>query len=131
MTDLVFSASTLHHVPDLDEALHRIRDLRNPSGRVVLFDNVAVTPAVPRWWFRGEALRRFAGDLWGRRRPWREAVEVLRLQMHPAWLDHLTTDRFLSPAEFRRRYGAVFPGAQFTDLYRTCVLTWESEVAAS
>ena len=127
--DLVFTASTLHHVPDLDDVLHRIRGLLNPGGRVVLLDNVSSKPAVPRWWFRREAIRRFVGDVWGRRRPLLEAVEVLRLQMHPAWLDHVTTDRFLSPAEFRHRYGDVFPGGQFTDLYRTCVLTWQNEVA--
>lgn len=125
--DLVFSASTLHHVPDLDDALRRIRGLLTPGGRVVLLDNVSLTPAVPRWWFRREALRRLAGDLLRRRRPVQEAIELCRLQMHPAWLDHVTSDRFLSPSEFRRRYGSVFPGGHFTDLYRSCVLTWHDE----
>jgi ubiquinone/menaquinone biosynthesis C-methylase UbiE len=128
--DLVFSASTLHHVPDLDDALRRIRALVSPGGRVVLLDNVSARPSVPGWWFRREALRRLAGDLAGRRRPLREAIEVFRLQTHPAWLDHVTSDRFLSPAEFRRRYGDVFPGGDFTDLYRTCILTWHDELAA-
>lgn len=127
--DLVFSAFTLHHVPDLDAALHRIRSLLNPGARVVLLDNVAPKPAVPRWWFRREALRRFAGDVVARRRPLPEAVEMLRLLLHPAWLDHVTSDRFLSPSEFRQRYGNVFPGGDFTDLYRSCVLTWQDQVA--
>ena len=122
--DLAFSASTLHHVPDLDGALQRIRSLLAPGGRVVLLDNVAATPAVPRWWFRREALRRFGADVLRRQRPLREALELLRLQLNRAWLDHVTTDRFLSPSEFRQHYGAVFPGGQFADLYRTCVLTW-------
>lgn len=126
--DLVFTAFTLHHVPELDDALQGIRDLLAPGGRVVILDNVASQPAVPRWWFRREALRCFVGDLLGRRRPLREAIEVLRLQMHPAWLDHVTTDRFQSPSEFRRRYGGIFPGGHFDDLYRACVLTWQDEV---
>ena len=125
--DLVFSAYTLHHVPNLDDALHQIRSLLAPGGLVVLFDNVASTPAVPRWWFKREALKRFLADVARRQRPLREAVEVLRLQTHPAWLDHLTTDRFLSPSDFRHRYGSVFPGGKYTDLYRTCVLTWQAE----
>jgi ubiquinone/menaquinone biosynthesis C-methylase UbiE len=124
--DLVFSASTLHHVPDLDPTLNGIRDLLTPGGRAVLLDNVSSTPAVPGWWFRKEAVRRFAGDLMERRRPLPEAIELLRLQMHPAWLDHVTTDRFLSPSDFRHRYGEIFPGGHFTDLYRSCVLTWRS-----
>ena len=124
--DFVFSASTLHHVPELEDALCQIRDLLAPGGRVVLLDNVSSTPAVPRWWFQREALRRFVEDVVGRRRPWREAAELFRLLMHPAWLDHVTTDRFLSPSEFRHRYGRVFPGGEFTDLYRSCVLSWQA-----
>lgn len=123
--DLVFSAFTLHHVPDLDDALHRIRDLLTSGGRVVLLDNVSFKPAVPRWWFRREALRHFVGDLLRRRRPLREAIEVFRLQTHPAWLDHVTSDRFLSPSEFRHRYCRLFPGVHFTDLYRACALAWQ------
>lgn len=67
------------------------------------------------------------GDLVGGRRPLPEALELFRLQLHPAWLDHVTSDRFLSPSEFRHRYGGVFPGGRFTDLYRACVLTWPAE----
>jgi ubiquinone/menaquinone biosynthesis C-methylase UbiE len=129
--DLVFSASTLHHVPDLDDALRRIRGLLTPGGGVVLLDNVFAKPAMPRWWIKKEAFRRCLADLWARRRPLREAVELLRLDTHPAWLDHVTSDRFLSPEEFRHRYGAIFPGAHFADLYGTCVLTWHDEVARS
>jgi hypothetical protein len=42
----------------------------------------------------------------------------------PAWLDHVTSDRFLSPAEFAHRYGQAFPGATFTDLHRTRAMCW-------
>jgi ubiquinone/menaquinone biosynthesis C-methylase UbiE len=124
--DLVFSAKTLHHVDGLEEALRAIRSLLNPGGRVVLIDIVASQPAIPRWWFRREALRSCVSDVLHRRRPLREAVEVLRLQMHPGWLDHVTTDRFLSPSVFRQRYGGVFPGGQFTDLHFACLLTWQA-----
>jgi hypothetical protein len=60
-----------------------------------------------------------------RRRPWPEAIELLRLLWNPRWLDHVTTDRFLSPSEFRQQYAGVFPGGQFTDLYFACLLTWQ------
>ena len=123
--DLVFSSATLHHVPDLDDALSHIRGLLNPGGRVVLHDNVASQPAFSRWWFRREGLRNCFRDVVGRRRPVGEAIELLRLMMHPAWLDHLTSDRFLSPSGFRQRYGSIFPDGQFTDLYFGCVLTWQ------
>jgi SAM-dependent methyltransferase len=124
--DLILSAYALHHVADLEYTLCGIRELCAPSGRVVLIDNVAPRPAVPRRWFVGEALRILAGDLLRRRRPPAEAWELYRLNTEPAWLDHLTTDRFLHPAEFAERYQAVFPGARLADLYRARGLCWDA-----
>ena len=123
--DLVFSAYALHHLDDLEQALWGIRELAAPGGRVVLVDNVAPRPAVPRRWFVGQAVRILAGDLLGRRRPPGEAWELFRLNTHPLWLDHLVADRFLSPAELARRYSQVFPGARFTDLYRARAMCWD------
>jgi len=123
--DLVLSAYALHHVPDLDQTLEGIRDLVVPGGWVVLIDNVAPRPAVPRWWFVKEAVHILLGDLLYRRRPPSEAWELYRLNIHPAWLDHLTSDRFLNPSEFAKRYSRVFAGAGFTDLYRTRAMCWQ------
>jgi SAM-dependent methyltransferase len=123
--DLVLSAYALHHLDDLDEALHAIRALIAPGGRVMLIDNVAPTPQVSRRWFVSEAIRTLAADLLQRRRPPGQAWELLRLNLDRAWLDHLTSDRFLSPQQFADRYGEVFPGATFTDLYRARTICWE------
>ncbi len=124
--DLVLSTHALHHVDDLERSLLGIRELVAPGGRVVLVDNVAPTPAVPRRWFVNEAVRTLVGDLLRRRRPAGEAWELYRLNTDPAWLDHVTTDRFLSPEEFAQHYGQVFPGARFTDLYRTRAMCWDA-----
>jgi len=123
--NLVFSAYALHHVPDLDQTLWRLRQLCAPWGRVVLVDNVAPTPAVSRRWFVQEALRTLTLDLLRHRRPVPEAWELFNLSTDPAWLDHLTSDRFLTPEEFAEQYGQVFPGARFTDLYRARAMYWE------
>jgi SAM-dependent methyltransferase len=124
--DLVLSTHALHHVVDLRQTLLGIRGLCAPGGRVVLVDNVAPRPAVPRRWFITEAIRTLALDLLRRRRPLSEVWELYRLNTDPAWLEHVTTDRFLSPDQFAQRYGAVFPGAQFTDLYRTRAMCWHT-----
>jgi ubiquinone/menaquinone biosynthesis C-methylase UbiE len=124
--DLVVSTHALHHVEDLEQTLCGIRELAAPGGRVVLVDNVAPTPAVARWWFVKEAMRTLAVDLLRRRRPAGEAWELYRLSVDPAWLDHVTSDRFLSPAQFTHEYGQVFPGAAFTDLYRTRAMCWDA-----
>jgi len=124
--DFILSAYALHHVDDheLDQVLGQIRRLVAPGGRVVLIDNVAPTPQVPRRWFIREAIRILAVDLLRHRRPAGEALELYRLNIDPAWLDHVTSDRFLTPQQFTQRYGAVFPGARFTELYRARALCW-------
>ena len=122
--DLVFSAYTLHHVTEPDGALHRLRSLVRPGGQVLLVDLVDERRPVPRAWFRAEAWRTFRADLWTRRRPVAEAVELLRLQLDPEWLDHQTTDRLLTPAEWDRRCRAVFPGASIRPLGRARALSW-------
>ena len=121
--DLVFSAHTLHHV-ELDSALHRIRSLVRPGGQVLLVDVVDDRPQVPRSWLRGQAWRMLAADLRHRRRPVREAVELLRLQLDPDWLDHQTSDRLLPAADWDARCRAVFPGATITPLRRARALDW-------
>jgi SAM-dependent methyltransferase len=122
--DLVFSAHTLHHVPDLRQALPRIRELVRPGGQAILVDNVDPRRQASRRWFKAEARRALVEDLRRRRRPTREAVEVYRLSTHPAWLDHVTTDVFLTPDEFDATYTAVFPGAVVTPMYRARALHW-------
>ncbi len=123
--DFVLSTHTLHHVPDLGFALEQIRSLVRPGGQVVLIDNVDPRHQAPRRWFRAEARQALLLDLWHRRRPLREAIELYRLSTHPGWLDHLTTDVFLTAEEFRQVYGAVCPGADFTPMYRTLAMHWQ------
>lgn len=129
--DLVFSAYTLHHVPDLPAALRQIRSLVAPGGFAVLIDNVDHRRQVPASWFRAEARKALWADLTGRRRPVREAVEAYRLSTHPAWLGHLSTDVFLTPADFGRLYRAAFPGSELTPMYRATAVVWTDGLPSS
>ncbi len=122
--DFVLCTHTLHHVSDLQPTLRQIRGLLTPGGQAVIVDNVDPRHQAPRRWFRDEARRALLLDLRHRRRPIRQAVEVYRLSTHPGWLDHLSTDVFLAPEEFQQMYGTVFPGAEFTPLYRTMAMHW-------
>lgn len=122
--DVVFSAYTLHHVPELDSALHRMRSLVRPGGRMLLVDLVDERRPVPRAWFRSEAWRTLGADVRYRRRPLPEAVELLRLQLDPDWLDHQTTDRLLPPDDWTAHCRAVFPGAAITPLHRARAVAW-------
>lgn len=122
--DLVFTAHTLHHVPDLQRALSGIRRLVRPGGQVIAVDNVDERRTVPREWFVREARRALRDDLLRRRRPVREAWETYRLSTHPAWLDHLTTDVFLPPGEWEQIGRSAFPGCEITPMYRARALHW-------
>jgi SAM-dependent methyltransferase len=121
--DLVLSVNTLHHLPDLDGALDHLRRLTRPAGLVVLADCVARRPTLPRWWFAGGAVRDLLVDL--ARRP-AHARQLWGLRTDPAWLDHVTRDRYLSRAAFERRYAQAFPGAHFQPLGGFHAMRWHA-----
>lgn len=122
--DLVFTAHTLHHAPDLELALTEIRDLVRPGGQAIVIDNVDDRRQVPRAWFVREARRALYADVRHRRRGVREAWEAYRLSVHPGWLDHLTTDTFLPPAEWDAAARRVLPGCRIAPMYRARAVHW-------
>jgi SAM-dependent methyltransferase len=124
--DLVLCAYALHHV-EMDSTLHRIRSLVRPGGQVLVVDMVDDRPVLPRRELRREAVRTFGADLRHRRRPLREAVELLRLQLDPDWLDHRAADRLRSAADWDAHCRAVLPGATITPLHRARALDWRRD----
>jgi SAM-dependent methyltransferase len=127
--DLVFSAYTLHHVPEIESTLHRIRSLVRPGGLVLLVDLVDDRVSVPRSWFRRRAWRTFRDDLRRRRRPVSEAVELLRLQLDRDWLDHQTTDQLRCAEDWDAHCRSVFPGAVIGPLDRARAVAWVKKPA--
>lgn len=121
--DLVLSVGTLHHVPDLEAALAKIRGLVARGGTAILADLVANRDRLPKWFFRAGAVLQLARDLGARRA---SAWERFRLATHPAWIDHLASDRYLSAAEFDRRYCAALPGATTRMVAQFRVCTWHA-----
>lgn len=101
--DLVISSMVLHHVPDLPLTLRRIGRLVAPGGTAILLDTIGPAPESRMehyWWSAKEFLR----DL---RHAWRR----LRVNVEPAWVNHLVSDRWLSADAFAETYGSAFPGA--------------------
>ena len=125
--DLLLGTHALHHVEDLDLALHQIHSLVRPGGAAILVDSVDERRQVPRAWFRAEARKALLLDIRRHRRPLQEAAELYKLSTHPAWLAHLERDVFLTPEEYEQTYSRVFPGARFTQFYRTVGMTWEDQ----
>jgi SAM-dependent methyltransferase len=127
--DLVFSSTTLHHVPDLEAALRHLRGLVRAGGTAILIDNVASRQTPPRWVHVGGAIRDFPADVW--RVGMRPAGWLVRFRASAPWLDHLASDRYLPRHEFERRYGAIFPGARFANLGYAHALVWEKKNPAA
>jgi len=127
--DLVFSSTTLHHVPDLDAAILHLRELVRPGGIAILIDNVASRPTPPRWVYVLGALRDVPSDV--ARIGARKAGWLLKFRTSPAWLHHLASDRYLTRQAFERRYGAIFPEARFESLGYAHGLVWEKKNPAA
>ena len=127
--DLVFSSTTLHHVPDLDAALMHLRDLVRPGGIAILIDNIAARPTPPRWVHVLGAVRHVPSDV-GRLGA-RQARWLFKFRTSASWLDHLASDRYLSRERFEHRYGSIFPDARFQNLGYAHALVWEKKNPAA
>jgi len=46
------------------------------------------------------------------------AADVVRLRLHPAWLEHVTTNIPLTTDQLHQQYEAVFPGVEFAALHK-------------
>lgn len=101
--DLVVSIMTLHHVPEVLPTLERISELVAPGGLAVLVDAVGAAPR-SRFLHNAWAVLTLGGDI---RRAWKK----FRVAIDKQWVDHLLSDRFLSPAEFEALYRHAFGDA--------------------
>ena len=117
--DTVFSVNTIHHLRAHDVVLPHLRSLLVPGGHLVVADIVD-----PGGWDSGvdwhihEAFVSAENSYRNRSQDPEVAADFLRLQLHPAWLEHVTTNIPLTREQFHTQYGAVFPGAEFAELDR-------------
>jgi 2-polyprenyl-3-methyl-5-hydroxy-6-metoxy-1,4-benzoquinol methylase len=124
--DLVLCVNTIHNVSDPEPVLSHIRGLVAPGGHAVIVDIVRPYAwSNTRWWQYVDAAGLAAGTL-VRRHSLGDALAVLRLRWHPAWIEKVTKQNAtLRRAEFRQRYGPTFPGATFADLRPVvCAMAW-------
>ncbi len=113
--DYVVSHTLFHHLSGaLEPVLEAVKRSVKPGGRVVFVDILA--EGLMKW--NAAFARRIGAVITSvsgiRRSGLRKAYESYRQATHPAWMNHLRTDRFLPRKAFLARFGAVFPGAKFT-----------------
>jgi ubiquinone/menaquinone biosynthesis C-methylase UbiE len=121
--DLIVSAATFHHLPDLPAALDAIKKLLNPHGKIVFLDNISEVETPATIGYILGAARDFIPDCstYG----FRNALRLLKFRLSPGWLKHLASDRYLSERRFRKIYSRCFPGCYFVKLGCFMGVIWE------
>jgi len=117
--DLVLSVMALHHVPDLAATLDKVCELVTPGGLAILVDPAyPVAPPKGPWQYHWRNFVDFANDI-------RRAVEKYRLKSDRSWIEHLMSDRFLTPEEFVHAYSTALPGVVISPVRGLHTAVWE------
>ncbi|NQE35095.1 class I SAM-dependent methyltransferase [Microcoleus asticus] len=121
--DLIVSATTFHHLPNLPAALSVIKQLLNRHGKIVFLDNISEIERPATIGYIVGAARDFLPDCstYG----FRTASRLLRFRLSPSWLKHLASDRYLSERQFKKIYSRCFPGCYFVKLGCFMGVIWE------
>ena len=121
--DLIVSAGTFHHLPNLPAALDAIKKMLNPHGKIVFLDNISEVETPATIGYILGAARDFLPDCstYG----FRNALRLLKFRLSPGWLKHLASDKYLSERRFRKIYSRCFPGCYFVKLGCFMGVIWE------
>jgi ubiquinone/menaquinone biosynthesis C-methylase UbiE len=121
--DLIVSAATFHHLPNLPATLNAIKKMLNPHGKIVFLDNISEVETPATIGYILGAARDFIPDCstYG----FRNALRLLKFRLSPGWLKHLASDRYLSERRFRKIYSRCFPGCYFVKLGCFMGVIWE------
>lgn len=122
--DLIVSAATFHHLPNLPAALSSVKKLLNRQGKVVFLDNVSEVETPGTIGYIIAALRDFRPDC--AKYGFRNASRLLKFRLSPSWLKHLASDKYLSEGRFKKIYGRCFPGCYFVKLGCFMGVIWEN-----
>lgn len=125
--DFVYSYGTLHHV-DHSIALAEIRRVLKPTGLAVVVDFIADGGRHrSKWTLVLAALRAFRG-YWCRLGPI-DAIRITAFRLSPSWLNHATTDEFLTCEEFVRLHRSAVPDVRFHNIPGAMTAIWGNNTA--
>jgi len=97
--------------------LPHLRSLTKPGGHLVLVDITDPGDWRSLDWHIHEAFADAEESYRSRSRDSDVAADVVRLRLHPAWLEHVTTNIPLTTDQLHQQYEAVFPGVEFAALH--------------
>jgi SAM-dependent methyltransferase len=122
--DFIASHTTFHHLEHPMRTLAALRHLIAPGGRIAIVDAVSERAAIPAWHFAAGAPLALPSDLVHHGPT--AALRLLRFRLSRPWLEHLASDRYLSPGAFRRLFGDALPGAAFEAVGPFLGVVWEA-----
>jgi SAM-dependent methyltransferase len=112
--DVVLSVHALHHVGDPGVVLPHVRSLLSSGGRLIVADIVD-----PGGWRTREFHRERAFDnarlVYQLTDDADAAADVVRLLLHPRWLQLIEADTPLTRNAFHSAYDDAFPGAAYAE----------------
>ena len=128
--DVVLSVHTLHHVGSADAVLPHVRSLLAPGGRLIAAD--IIDPGgwrtrefqIDRAFDDARVVYQLTGEA-------DAAADVVRLLLHPRWLQLAEHDTPLPRTAFHAAYEDAFPGAEFADDLHPmmCGAVWQAPSA--
>jgi ubiquinone/menaquinone biosynthesis C-methylase UbiE len=127
--DAVVSHTTLHHMADLEATLSRLKSLVTPGGRLIVVDIVKGWLPIHPVVLRLSALLDF--PMHAGRYGADAALRILKFRVSRSWIEHVLTDSFLTPDQFKGAYEGVLPGSRVAPVGSFMSVVWERSDATA
>jgi SAM-dependent methyltransferase len=107
--DLIYSHTTFHHL-NVPHVLEKCKNMLAPGGVLYIIDNVSKRPTPPTLTYIIGAIMEYQGN--HQRYGSQDAKRIFRHSVSSNWLAHLSSDRYLSEADYHSVYGSILHGCE-------------------
>ncbi|GIP35344.1 class I SAM-dependent methyltransferase [Paenibacillus sp. J2TS4] len=121
--DLIVSRTTFHHLNSIPSVISKMKELLNSSGRIVILDNVSEIETPATYVYILGAILEFIPHC--RKFGLKNAIRVFKHNTSKSWLEHLSSDKYLSEQGYHDLYGKLLPNCRFQRLGWAMGVVWE------
>lgn len=100
--DLIVSRTTLHHITNKIKLINKLKSLLSDDGKIVIVDNVSEVATPKRLLNVAGAYLDLLPNLM--KHGYRSGIRIFKHSTSKEWLDHLSSDVYLSEKETRKLY---------------------------
>ncbi|MBU3102009.1 MULTISPECIES: class I SAM-dependent methyltransferase [Clostridium] len=123
--DFIVSRTTFHHLSDVPTILNKIKALLNKNGRFVILDNVSEVETPATYGYILGALLEFIPNCF--KYNIHTSVRVFKHSTSKHWLEHLSSDKYLSEQKYKEIYGQNLPNCTFFSMGCFMGIVWENK----